>query len=43
MCGIVGIFQKNVNNYLKISNAINVINHRGPDAHNSIKKKVGFF
>ena len=32
MCGIVGIFQKNVNNYLKISNAINVINHRGPDS-----------
>ena len=32
MCGIVGIFQKNVNNYLNISNAINVINHRGPDS-----------
>ena len=32
MCGIVGIFQKNVNNYLNVSNAINVINHRGPDS-----------
>ncbi len=32
MCGIAGIFQKNVNNYSHVANAINVINHRGPDS-----------
>ena len=32
MCGIAGIFQKNVNNYSQVCKAINAINHRGPDA-----------
>ena len=32
MCGIAGIFQKNVNNFSQVCKAINAINHRGPDA-----------